>query len=285
MEKMKNTLTTTQSEFENSIIEGMNGLLELDLKADNENKTFIKNLKTKAPLLVQKALYLDPANPKKAHIILMSSAGGMLQGDITNIRITAKKNTQSHITTQAATKIYKSEKTKSIQNVDLILEDESYVEFLPKQIIPHKSSRFSQLVNIKIGKNATLVYCETISAGRITHGEQFDFDSIKLKLSCSDFEDKILFSESINLKPKNQHEKFQSLFGNKTYYCTIFIVSHRLKVENLALEINDKFKENHMVGYSFLPNNSGIVVKALSDSIDEINNLISTVKRFAQEQF
>ena len=281
---LEKAITSTQTDYRNSVIEGMDGLLELELKTDDLNKTFFKNLKTKPPILVQKAMYLDANNPKKAHIILMSSAGGMLQGDTIDIKITAGKNTQSHITTQSATKIFKSENKKSTQNVELILEDESYMEFLPQHIIPHKSSQFSQHVNIKMKKNATLVYCETISAGRITHGEQFDFDSIKLRLNCSNFEDEVLFSEAMNLNPNHQQEKFHSLFGNKTQYCTIFIISHSQKIENLASKINERFKEKDMTGFSILPNNSGIVIKSLSNSIDEINNLISTVKFLAREQ-
>ena len=64
---------------------GMDGFASIELESDKNSKTFIKNLKTKSPLLVQKALYSDPTKPKKAHIYLMSSAAGMLQGDTLKI--------------------------------------------------------------------------------------------------------------------------------------------------------------------------------------------------------
>lgn len=89
---------------------GKNGIIRIELAADNNSKTFIKDLQTKAPLLVQKALYPNAELPNTAHIYLMSSAGGILQGDKLKIDIMAGKNTLSHITTQAATKIYKVEK-------------------------------------------------------------------------------------------------------------------------------------------------------------------------------
>ena len=132
----------------------MEGLAHLELEADLESKTFIKTLKAKPPLLIQKALYPNPSLPTTAHIYIMSSAGGILQGDNIEIKIVSRKNTDTYITTQAATQIYKAENQGATQHIDVSLEKNSYLEYLPKQIIPHKSARFYQEVNftLQIGR-------------------------------------------------------------------------------------------------------------------------------------
>jgi urease accessory protein len=274
-------METSQISQTNKLIHGgMDGFANVELESDKNSKTFIKKLKTKSPILVQKALYNDYTNPNKAHIYLMSSAGGMLQGDTLKIDIRAKDNTKAFVTTQAATKIYKAENRDCRQYINISVGKESFLEFLPKQIIPHKDSKFYQEVNISFDKSSTLIYSEIISAGRIAHGEKFDFDSIRMRLNCSDEDNKTLFSESSSFEPKNNKTKFNSLFGNQNLYSTIYIISQKIDSDRLTQNIYEFFKTNSLIGCSQLPNNSGIVIRILSNSIDEINDLISTIKKF-----
>ncbi len=272
--------SSTQLYQKNKLIRGgMDGFAYIEVASDKNSRTFIKNLKTKSPILVQKALYSDPSNPNKAHIYLMSSAGGMLQGDTLKIDITARKNTETYVTTQAATKIYKSENQNCCQHVKILVQKDSFLEYLPKQIIPHKHAKFFQDVNIRIDTSSTLIYSEIISAGRIAYGEKFDFNSVRLRFNCTDQNGGILFSESSNLEPQNNKTKFNSLFGNQNLYSVIYIVSQKIDSEKLCLQIYEFFKTNSLIGCSQLPNNSGVVIRILSNSIDEINDSISTIRQ------
>ena len=277
--------SSTQIYQKNKLIRGgMDGFAYIEVASDKNSRTFIKNLKTKSPILVQKALYSDPSNPHKAHIYLMSSAGGMLQGDTLKIDITARKNTETFVTTQAATEIYKSENQNCCQHVKILVEKDSFLEYLPKQIIPHKHAKFFQNVNIRIDESSTLIYSEIISAGRIAYGEKFDFNSVRLQLNCTDQNSRTLFSESSNFEPKNNKTKFNSLFGNQNLYSTIYIVSQKIDFEKLSLQIYEFFKINSLIGCSQLPNNSGVVIRILSNSIDKINDSISTIRQLTYNQ-
>jgi len=255
-----------------------NGIIKIELATDTDSKTFIKDLQTKAPLLIQKAMYPDTKFPKTAHIYIMSSSGGILQGDKMEIDIIAGENTSSYVTTQAATKIYKMEKSHASQYVNVTTQNDSYVEFLPNQIIPYKSSKFYQEVNLKIGTNSTMIYSEIISAGRLASGEKFDFDICFLRLTTYDENDKILFSDVLNMEPKKNSKEFEYLFANKTICSTIYIITKSAKYEKMSSEINLAIKTKSMLaGYSALPYDSGMVVRILSNSIDDIKDLISTI--------
>ena len=257
---------------------GKNGIIRIELAADGNPKTYIKDLQTKAPLLVQKALYPNTEFPNTAHIYLMSSAGGILQGDKLEIDIIAGKNTLSHITTQAATKIYKVEKGYSSQYINLFAQNGSYLEFIPHQIIPYKSSKFYQEVNLKIETTSTVVYSEIISAGRLASGEKFDFDICFLRLTAYDRNGKMLFSDVMNMQPTKNGKELEYLFGDKTICSTVYIVTKSVENEKIDHEIRSAIKNKSMLAScSALPNDSGIVVRILSDSIDEINDLISTI--------
>ena len=249
----------------------MDGRAEIELTGEMDSKTVIKNLFVKPPLLIQKAMYPDTKNPKTAHVYIMSSACGILQGDKIKIKILATENSKGFVTTQSATKIYKTENKKSSQIIDIVVEKNSYLEFIPKQIIPHKSADFYQKVNIKIDQSSTLVYSENISCGRIAYGEEFDFKSLIFRTNAVDEKDKALFSDAMNIKPNKRKTVFENLYGKKKIFSTIYIVSKTLDNEDLDNEINLILQEMEIIGgVSQLPNNSGIILRMLSDSIDEI---------------
>lgn len=263
----------------------MEGLAEIDLKGGKECKTVIKNLLVKPPLLIQKAMYPDANNPTTAHIYIMSSACGILQGDKLKINIKASENSNGYITTQSATKIYKSEDRIPTQIINILVEKESFLEFLPKQIIPHKSAKFYQKVNIKIDQSSTIVYSENISCGRIAHGEEFDFNSLIFRTNVVNEKNEILFSDSMNIEPEKNKTIFKNLFGKKKIFSTIYIISKMLDNEKLDDEINSLLQSLQIIGgVSQLPNNSGIIIRMLSDSIDEIESITLKISNIVKSK-
>ncbi|MGR3302938.1 MAG: urease accessory protein UreD, partial [Candidatus Scalindua sp.] len=93
---------------------GKVGLLSLVLE-NKEGKTVLVENYHKVPLQVQKALYIDENMPHMPYIYIMSPSGGILQGDRLRIDIHGHEDTIFHITTQAATKIYRMEKNYATQ--------------------------------------------------------------------------------------------------------------------------------------------------------------------------
>ena len=123
--------------------------------------------------------------PHFAHIYIMSSSGGILQGDEQRIDVIMSRKSTARITTQSATKIYKMDVGYASQYINIRCQKGSYLEFIPHQIIPFKSSRFYQEVNLEIEENSILIYSEIISSGRIASGEKFDFDLLFSSNLCS----------------------------------------------------------------------------------------------------
>ena len=256
----------------------MEGLVDVELRQEKNSKTVIKNLLVKPPLLIQKALYPDTCNPNTAHIYIMSSAGGILQGDKLQIKIKASEKSNAIITTQSATKIYNTENHIPSQTIDIIVEKNSYLEFIPKQIIPHKYAEFLQIANLKVDNSSTLVYSEIISCGRIAHGEEFDFKSLIFRTKAVNENNEILFSDAMNIEPKLGKKAFESLYGKKKIFSTVYIISKQFDNEKLDTKINSLLiKSQIMGGVSQLPHESGIIVRMLSNSIDEIEEIIFNI--------
>jgi len=258
---------------------GEHGMAHLEL-APSGSKTVISRLRTKAPLLVQKALYPDGSMPGMAHVYLMSSAGGILQGDRMGINITAGRGTSSRITTQAATKIYKMDKGYAMQDIAIAAQDASYVEFIPYQLIPFKSSRFCQNVTVQVAESSTVLYSETVSAGRTASGEAFDFDICFLRMDARDASGRMLFSDATKLEPASSKE-FEQLFGGKTLWSMIYVITP--DHEGIGDQVNAMIKEHAMLAAcSTLPHDCGLVVRMLDDSIDRVRHLTEYIAGIAR---
>jgi len=261
---------------------GKIGFLKLTLESDSQrNKTIITEQLSRVPLYVQKALYYDESIPSMAHLFILSPSGGVLQGDRYRTDIELKNGAISHITTQGATRIYKMNSNYATQMINLNVGKDCYLEFLPEQLIPYKNSRYYQKATFKIDDSATLVYSETIVPGRVAMGELFDYDVCCLKTLCYGAKQEIKFHDNCILEPKKQTMNSLGIFGNKTAYSMMYVVTKQECIEELYETINQLFKDNDEIigGVSILPNNSGLSVRVLSNS-SELNK--TTVYNIAQ---
>lgn len=264
-----------------SSLVGKRGLVAMRLEAAEIDKnqiesklpkTFIKDLHTRPPLLVQRALYPNVSMPHMAHVCLMSSAGSILENDRFEIRIDAGSNTCSSITTQAATKVHPMRKGHAYQYTNINMGRNAFLEYVPDQIIPYKSSKYHQEVSINVSDDSFMMYAETLTAGRIASNEVFDFDVCALKTRIINNEKGLILSDIIKLEPLEKKKEFTYIFGNKVVMFTAYVVTGDRDSLFLAdkmtriLEGNDKI----LSGFSQMPNGSGYVVRVLSDSVDDI---------------
>jgi len=261
---------------------GKIGFLKLTLESDSQrNKTIITEQLSRVPLYVQKALYYDETIPSMAHLFILSPSGGVLQGDRYRTDIELKNGAISHITTQGATRMYKMNSNYATQMINLNVGKNCYLEFLPEQLIPYKNSRYYQKATFKIDDSATLVYSETIVPGRVAMGELFDYDICCLKTLCYDDKQEIKFHDNCILEPKKQTMNSLGIFGNKTAYSMMYVVTKQECIGEFYDTINQLFKDNDEIigGASILPNNSGLSVRVLSNS-SELNK--TTIYNIAQ---
>jgi len=253
-----------------SSLVGKHGIASMKLEA--AEKTYLKDLYTRPPLLVQRALYPDVSMPHMAHIYLMSSAGSILENDRFDIRIDAGSNTCSSITTQAASKVHPMRQGYAGQYTSINLGRNVYLEYVPDQIIPYSSSRYHQEVTINIRDDSFMIYAETLSAGRIASNEVFDFDVCVLKTRIIDNEKGLLLNDSIKLEPSKNKNEILCVFGEKVVIFTAYLVigeTNRLLTTdklNRILGSNGKI----LSGFSQMPRRRGYVVRILSDSVDDI---------------
>jgi urease accessory protein len=118
-----------------------------------------------------------------AHIHNVS--GGVLDTDSLVCRIEVGTCAQAQVTTTGATRIYRSRSTShtAAQHCEVELGEDSYLEYVPDQMIPFAGSRFRQTVFIRLSRKASLIWWERIAPGREASGEVFQYDSLASSLT------------------------------------------------------------------------------------------------------
>ena len=265
---------------------GKIGYLRLVFQNDNNGKTIVGEQFSQVPLHAQRALYCEDSFSNLAFLYIVSVSGGILQGDRYRIDVRLKKNSMVHITTQGATRIHSMNSNSATQMVNITLEENSYLEFIPDQIIPYRDSRFYQRMNLNVHDSATLFYSEIITPGRVAMGESFEYDVCYLKTRATNQNENLRFIDITNLEPKIQKMSSFGILGKYTIVGSVYILT---KKENV-FEIHDKisslvFQNKKIIGgASIMKNDSGILVRILGNETEIVKKTIFDIARLIRKQ-
>jgi urease accessory protein len=251
---------------------GKVGLLVLVLENKEGKTTLVENYH-KVPLQVQKALYIDENMPHMPYIYIMSPSGGILQGDRMRIDIHGHENTAFHITTQAATKIYRMEKNYATQILNITLDKGSYAEFLPDMIIPYRDSRFYQEVNLKIHEDATCLYSEILLPGRVTYGESFLYEIFYSRFQATNLSGNLRCLDNMVFSPKTSNLRSRGILGDWEIAANIYLLTKKVesKILNTEIERTIQKADNIYFASTILPHSDGIIIRILGRKSNDVD--------------
>jgi len=265
---------------------GKVGILDLELQKNNMGKTVITKQFFQIPLQIQRALYLEKSLPEMAYLFVVSPSGGILQGDRYRIDVLLKNKAIAHITTQGATRVYSMDSNSASQIVNITVDQNCYLEYIPDQIIPYQNSRYYQKVNLKVHENSTLIYSEILTPGRVAMGESFEYDICYLRTLCKNQDKKIRFLENTKIEPKKQRLKDFGILGEYNTVGTVYVLTSKERVIDLENCINQEIKnlEGVSFGTSILPDESGIIIRILGNKTDKIFDVIFKTIEIARKK-
>ena len=264
---------------------GKVGVLFLSFK-NRDGKTLLVDNFHKVPLQVKKALYIDEQLPQMPYIYIMSASGGILQGDRMRIDIHGQKNTMFHITTQSATKIYKMEKNYATQILNITLDKGAYAEFLPDMIIPYKDSRFYQEVNLKIHEDATCLYSEILTPGRVASGESFMYEIFYSRFQATNLSGKYRCIDHTVFLPRKKKLNSFGILGKWDVIGNIFLLTNKVESKLLNSELEGVIQEtdNICIASSVLPHLDGVIVRVLGNKSSQVDIVCKKIHNFFREK-
>ncbi|MFJ8222717.1 urease accessory protein UreD [Streptomyces griseus] len=244
------------------------GILDLAF-AVRGGRTELVERYQKTPLQIMRPLWIDPEQPGMSYVYIMATGAGVAQADRYRMDFRCGPDTQVHLTTQAATKIFRMEHDYASQRVHLSAEAGSYVEYLPDPLIPFRGSRFYQRTEVTVAPGATVVVADTLTAGRLARGERHAYRVLATDLRISRPDGTLLAIDTLRLVPGRRGGGVlgPAVFAGHDLVASLFAVTDRVPATVLADALHDALAGLGLLhGVSVLPRDCGAWVRVLDDS-------------------
>ncbi|MGC4807671.1 urease accessory protein UreD [Micromonospora sp. DT233] len=267
---------------------GKVGVLRLGF-ARRGDRTILAELYRQSPLLVQRALYWDEAMPQLPCVMILTTSGGVLQGDRLRIDVDLGPGSQAHLVTQAATKIQEMDANFGSQSQRFTLADDAYLEYLPEPTIPYRGSRFVTDTRVRLPPSATMLYAEVLQPGRkhYREGELFAYDLYSSTLRARRPDGRRLFTEKFVVAPGRfgvqrvgMMDRFH-LFGN-----VVLLTDPERAARVYARTAAPVWDERTPLAsaVSRLPNDAGLIFKVLGQETEPVRAAVRAFCVAAREE-
>jgi urease accessory protein len=266
---------------------GKVGALRLTFERRTE-RTELVDLFRQAPLLVQRALYWDTAMPEMACVYMISTSGGMLQGDRQEIDVSLGEGAHVHLTTQSATKIHQMDANYAAQVQQITVADDAYLEYLPQPIIPYRGSRFIAYTEITLPESATMLYAEILMPGRKHRedGEVFEYDLFSTTLRVARPNGTDLFVEKSIIDPARFGVARRGVLNGFHVFGSVVLLTSRERATRVYEKVPSIWDQGLPLaaGVNRLPNYAGLSYKILGMERAAVQDRVREFGAVAREE-
>lgn len=257
---------------------GKHGYLYMGFELDGEEKSILRHLERRTPLIVQQELYFDEAMPEMPCVYILSSGGPNVDGDRYEQHFIVRRDAFAHVSTGAATKLAEMRRNYSGMVQRFELEAGAYLEYLPEPVIPCRHTRYHVDTTIRIDPTATLFYAEIYLSGRryFGEGERFCYDILSVKTQAQWPDETPLFQEKFIIRPDRVSPEGLGAMNGYDIFANAVVLTPPDKAERLY-ERTKAFidRENRLAaGITRLPNASGLSYKVLGDDTGAVKRLV-----------
>lgn len=122
-----------------------------------------------------RVLFPDPEPGEPVQAVLLTTSGGVTDGDILKMEIEAGPGTEAIVATQAAEKIYRAARGGGHCTIDVsvAVAAGATLDWLPQETIVFEGARLKRRSVADVAAGASLLACEMVVLGRAASGERF----------------------------------------------------------------------------------------------------------------
>jgi len=252
--------------------------------AARDGVTEIADRYQQAPLQIQKVLHPNPAFPGMAWVYVLTVTGGIGQGDRLQTEIVARDGAQVHLTTPAATKIYRAPTAPASHRLHIHAGAGTHVEYLPGPVIPFRGARFLEEVILVAHPTATLVYGSILNPGRVAMGESHAYDLYTSRVTAQGQDGTLEFLDVTHLTPATITPKRPGLLGSFDVLGTLHLVTVAVSARALSDRLHTLLKEQREIlgGASELPSGRGVTLRILGPRVEPVVAALQAVLTVAR---
>lgn len=231
-------------------------------------------------LRLMRPLYLDDSG-QLTYIIV--NPGGAYFGE--KYRMVVDVGSKAHLllSSQGATRIYRTPQEPAEQIIDFTLESGSRLEYAPDQTIAYRDADYRQITTVKAAPDAQGFFAEIVTPGWDPDGVPFTYTAMHLRFDVltRDGERPVLI-DNLRIQP---HEIGEALTGighmeGNSHMGTVFILGPHTQgsyIDQVRDVVDASGADKVAVTAGHRHGVSWLLVRALARSTDDLATMISAV--------
>lgn len=229
-------------------------------------------------LRVLRPHYLDESG--QVCFVLVNPGGAYLGVDLYVIEVAVEEGARLLLTTQSATKIYRTPGSFAEQRMRLVLGDEAQLELAPDQLIAYREASYRQNTHITVRPTSSLIIAEVVTPGWSPDGAEFRFEEVRLRTEIavdSGEASQLLALDNLLIVPSSDDVTGMGFMEGYSHVGSLLVVDRRVD-QALADELHEVTRTHEAyTGVSLtatVGGTTGLVLRSLSNSTEELQRLL-----------
>ncbi|EUJ30632.1 urease accessory protein UreD [Listeria cornellensis] len=248
------------------------GTLELAIAKKN-GKSVPTDVYFQGALKVMRPQYLDDSG--QVVYFILNPGGGYVDGDVYRIAVSVEANAELLLTTQSATKVYKTPNDIVRQETEITLGKNSLLEFISDPVIAYEGARYVQQQVVHMDETASLFYSEMITPGWAREQDGFRYEKLLLKNQVY-VDGKLSIIDAFRLTPASGLLHGIGMLEDHSHVGSLLVVTPGVD-ESFMLDLQNDLKQAFPIlrfGVSLL-NVSGFSARILANTTQELERFIA----------
>lgn len=240
-------------------------------------------------LRVLRPHYLDDSG--QVCYVLVNPGGAYLGADLYVIDVEVTDGAKLLLTTQSATKIYRTPGSFAEQRMSIRLGERAQLELAPDQLIAYREASYRQNTHITVRPSSSLVMAEVITPGWSPDGASFRYEELRLRNEIhveSAKGTEFLALDNLPIRPPFNDVTGMGFMEGYSHLGSLVVVDARVD-QALADEIHALTTDHDAyTGLSLTASvggTAGLVLRSLSNSTEELNRLLGACTALLRERW
>ncbi|WP_211711002.1 urease accessory protein UreD [Paenarthrobacter sp. GOM3] len=240
-------------------------------------------------LRVLRAHYLDQSG--QVCYVMVNPGGAYLGADLFLIDVEVEDGADLLLTTQSATKIYRTPGSFAEQRMNIKLGEGARLELVPDQLIAYREASYRQNSHISLHPSSSLVMAEVITPGWSPDGAAFKYEEVRLRNEIwieDDGGPRLLALDNLLIRPPANDVRGMGFMEGFSHLGSLVVVDPRVDqglADDLAHVARDFDAYTGVSLTQALAGSTGLVLRSLSNSTEELNNLLGACTGVLRERW
>lgn len=227
-------------------------------------------------LRVLRPHYLDDSG--QLGYVMVNPGGAYLGADLYVVDVEVEAGASLLLTTQSATKIYRTPGSFAEQRMSLRLGEGARLELAPDQLIAYREASYRQGTRITVHPTSSLIMSEIVTPGWSPEGAAFSYEELRLRTEIRVEDAGLLALDNVLIKPPAGDVNGLGFMEGFSHLGSLLVVDPRVD-QALVDELHDlAAPHDALTGVSLtasMAGTTGLVLRSLSNSTGELSRLLS----------